>query len=441
VLRITDSLVVRGIISGCGLSSAHLFLVKRAPACAAALFFLCPALSSYSVLTHEAIIDSAWEQNIKPLLVARFPNSSPDDLRQAHANAYGGCILQDMGYYPFGSKFFSDLVHYVRSGDFVVNLVRESQDLNEYAFALGALAHYAADNNGHSVAVNPSVGMDFPKLRRKYGKIVTYADNPTAHLRVEFGFDVLQVARGTYAPQSYHDFIGFQVSKEVLERAFRDTYSLDLTDVFHDLDRSLSTYRHAVSGLMPTLTRAAWDAKKKKIAQTQPGVTRRKFIYNLSRSSYRKEWDGKYEQPGIGVRLLAFLIRILPKVGPLKALAVKVPTAASESLFEASFDKTLDLYRTLLTDQQRQQLALENRDFDTGKATQPGEYKLADNAYARLATMLADRDPATVDASVRRDVLAFFRNLDLPYATKQDAKEWAKTVAAVEKLRSEPQAQ
>ena len=82
-----------------------------------------------------------------------------------------GCIIQDMGYYPFGSKFFSDLVHYVRTGDFIVNLIREAQTLNEFAFALGALAHYAADTQGHSVAVNRSVALEYPKLARKYGKV------------------------------------------------------------------------------------------------------------------------------------------------------------------------------------------------------------------------------------------------------------------------------
>src|SRR5215469_8611173 len=158
-------------------------------------------LHAYSVLTHEAIIDSAWNQNIKPLLLKRFPNATRDELLKAHAYAYGGCIIQDMGYYPFGSHFFSDLLHYVRSGDFVMNEIAASQDLSEYAFALGSLAHYAADNEGHSIAVNRSVGVEYPKLASEFGPKVTYADNPTAHLRVEFGFDVLQVARGNYAPQ------------------------------------------------------------------------------------------------------------------------------------------------------------------------------------------------------------------------------------------------
>src|SRR5580704_13548732 len=250
---------------------------------------LCSALPSrgYSVLSHAAIIDSAWDGSLKPLLLQRFPQSTPPDLRQAHGYAYAGCILQDMGYYPFGSRFFSDLVHYVRSGDFVTNLVRGAQDLDEYAFALGALAHFAADTEGHSVAVNRAVALQYPKLARKFGQSVTYADKPSAHMQVEFGFDVLQVAHGSYAPQAYHDFIGFEVARPLLERAFRQTYSLEMTDVFHDLDLALSTYRHTVSSIIPTATRAAWHLKKSELAKVQPAATRRRFVYNLSQASYR----------------------------------------------------------------------------------------------------------------------------------------------------------
>jgi len=395
-----------------------------------------PRLSAYSVLTHEAIIDSSWDPAIKPLLLKRFPQTTPDQLVEAHAYAYAGSIIQDMGYYPFGSKFFSDLLHYVRSGDYIVNLIRESQDLDEYAFALGSLAHYAADNNGHSIAVNPSVPMEFPKLRRKYGKIVTYEDDPTAHLKVEFGFDVLQVARGNYAPKSYHDFIGFKVSKDLIDRAFRDTYGLELKDVFGNLDLAIGTYRHTVSAIIPEMTRVAWNLKKDELTKAQPGITRRKFIYNLSRASYHKDWDGSFEKPGIGSRILAFFIRILPKVGPLKSLAFKPPTPATEKLFQDSFDKTMDAYRALLQEQNARQLQLANRDFDTGKPTAPGEYRMADNAYAKLAEKLADKDPGTVSADVRANVLAFFSDLNAPYRIKDDPKEWQATVAAVEKLKS-----
>ena len=401
------------------------------------LFSFAHTLPAYSVLTHEAIVDSAWDGSIEPLLLQRFPGANKDDLLHAHAYSYAGCILQDLGYYPFGSRFFSDLVHYVRSGDFIVNLVQGAQNLDEYAFALGALAHYAADTEGHSIAVNRAVPLQYPKLARKFGSVVTYADNRTAHMQVEFGFDVLQVARGNYAPQAYHDFIGFEVSSPLLERAFRQTYSLELTDVFHDLDLALRTYRHTVSSIIPAVTHAAWHTRKKELLAIQPTITRRRFVYNLSQASYRKEWSGAYRKRSIGARLLGFLVRILPKVGPLRALAFKTPTPQTEQLFQQSFDRTLTVYRGLLNDQGSAKLALPDRDFDTGEATRPGEYPLADDAYSELAVRLAQKEPAAVDPQIRANVLAFFANLDLPFATKADASQWRATLAALEKLKAQ----
>src|SRR6202050_74111 len=210
------------------------------------------ACQGYSVLTHEAIIDSAWDDAIKPLLLTRFPNSTKEELKTAHSYAYGGCVIQDLGYYPFGSHLFSDLLHYVRTGDFVQALIRDSQDLNDYAFALGALAHYAADNQGHRVAVNRAVPMLYPKLRAKYGDTIAYDQNPSAHLKTEFGFDVLQVAKGRYAPDDYRDFIGFEVAKPLLEKAFEETYSVPLKSVFSDFDLAVGTYRYSVSKAVRT---------------------------------------------------------------------------------------------------------------------------------------------------------------------------------------------
>ncbi|HTK94099.1 MAG TPA: zinc dependent phospholipase C family protein, partial [Terriglobales bacterium] len=97
-----------------------------------------PPARAYSVLSHEELIDMAWDGSIAPLLRTKFPKATPEEIKAAEAYAYGGCVIQDLGYYPFGSKFFSDLVHYVRSGDFVMALLHDAQNLNEYAFALGA---------------------------------------------------------------------------------------------------------------------------------------------------------------------------------------------------------------------------------------------------------------------------------------------------------------
>jgi hypothetical protein len=366
------------------------------------------AVSGYSVLTHEAIIDTVWDTSLKPVLLKRYPDLTPEQLREAHAYAYGGAIIQDMGYYPFGSKFFSDLAHYVRSGDFIEALLRDSQDSYEYAFALGALAHYASDNEGHSIAVNRAVPLLYPKLARKYGKTVTYEDDPAAHLRTEFGFDVVQVANGKYAPEAYHDFIGFSVSKPLLERAFEDTYSVKLKDVFKSLDLTLGTYRHTVSSILPEMTKAAWAAKKNEIVKLQPGVTRKKFIYNLNHASYVKDWGQPYEKPGVGARFLAFLFRLVPKIGPFKALAFRPPTPEAEKLFIASFDRTLDRYRSLLAEVSEDRLKLSNTNFDTGEPSREGTYRMADQSYSELLEKLAETK-ATVSAELRDDILAFYR--------------------------------
>lgn len=391
---------------------------------------------AYSVLTHEAIIDSAWDDAIKPSLLKRFPNATPEELKAAHAFAYGGCTIQDLGYYPFGNKFFSDLVHYVRTGDFIVALLRDSQDINEYAFALGALAHYSADNYGHRVAVNRAVPVLYPKLRRKFGDHVTYDDDHASHLKTEFGFDVLQVAKGHYAPNAYHDYVGFEVSHELLARAFQDTYSLDLKSVFVDYDLVIGTYRRSVSRIIPSMTKVAWNLKKDQIQKDLPGITRQKFLYHVSRASYEKEWDSKYERPGIGARFLAFLMRIIPKVGPFRALSFRMPTADTEKLFMASFNDSLQGYERTVRGERESKLTLVDDNFDTGTITGPGEYKLADKTYANLLDRLAQNHFDRVSPELRHTMLDYFGNLDNPFATKSSKKQWAKTVQEVDELKA-----
>jgi hypothetical protein len=399
------------------------------------LLCLAGASFSYSVLTHQAIIDSTWETDIKPLLLKRFPAVTQEQLREAHAHAYGGAISQDMGYYPFGSKFYTDLTHYVRSGDFIKALIDESRDLNEYAFALGALAHYAADNQGHSLGTNRAVPVVYPKLRAKYGNEVTYAEDATSHMKLEFGFDVLQVARGRYAPEAYHDFIGFKVSKDVLARAFKKTYGIELKDVFANLDLAIGTYRKAVSDIIPEMTKVAWELKKDEIEKSAPGITREKFVYNLSRAGYEKEWGREYEKPGMFAKSMAFFFRIVPKVGPFKVFAFEPPPPEAERMFMESFNATLDRYRETLGHVRAGRLKLDNRDLDTGRPVRAGEYRLADEAYAKFVRKLADQKFDGVPADVRENILAFYSDLNAPIATKRDKDDWRKTLRAIEGLK------
>jgi hypothetical protein len=394
---------------------------------------------AYSVLTHEEVVDLVWKDTLLPLLRKRFPSATDDDLKRAHAFAYGGSVMQDMGYYPFGSKYFSDLTHYVRSGDFVVNLVKEANDLDEYAFALGALAHYSSDNCGHPT-VNQAVGIEFPKLAKKYGKEVTYEDNPKAHIRTEFGFDVTQVAKNRYTSDRYHDFIGFEISQPVLDRAFQDTYNIPLNSLISNEDLAIGTFRRAVGTVIPEMTRVALIARRQEIVSETPNFNARKFRYYLSRANYQKEWGKGYRKPGFGTQVLAFFLRFVPKVGPFKALDFKIPTQQTEDLYIASVNKTVENYTSLLHEAAEGRLQLANTDFDTGRDTLAGEYKLTDNTYAHLLDQLDKRNFDQVSPGLRSNLLAFYADPNAPIATKKNAAAWQKTEDELQKLRALPEA-
>jgi hypothetical protein len=369
---------------------------------------------SYSVLTHQALVDTLWDEAIKVALLKRFPQATEEELKVAHGYAYGGCIIQDLGYYPFGSRFFSDLLHYVRSADFLPAMLEESRDLNEYAFALGAVSHYGADVEGHSLGVNRAVPVMYPDLRKKFGNEVTYGEDRDSHIRTEFSFDVLQVVRGNYAPQKYHDSIGFQVSKELLERAFQRTYGLKLEDIFPRLNRALETYRFSVRTLIPEITRVAWVAKKHEIMAQRPDLSRKEFLFNISRTKYEEKWGADYERPGPGARFLAFLLRLIPKFGPFRVLKFKVPSPEVERMFEDSFDASVRRNRGSFAQAKEGILRLSNRDLDTGRPVSAGEYELSDKTYDRLLELLAERKFAGATSEIRANILAFYDGMKSP---------------------------
>jgi hypothetical protein len=408
-----------------GIRMAAVFLVM----------FLCAGSSSaYSVLTHEEIVDLVWTDEIRPLLLQRFPGLTEDQITEAHGYAYGGAVIQDLGYYPLGSVEFSDLVHYVRSGDFVRELLSQSQDADEYAFALGALAHYASDIAGHP-AVNQSVSIQYPKLRAKYGKSVRYAEDHTAHLKTEFGFDMVQVAKNRYASQQYHDFIGFQVSKPLLERTFPIVYGVELKDVLAHEDLAIGSYRFAVSRMIPEMTKIALRTHKKDMMKETPNFAKKKFLYRLSRSEYEKDWGKDYEKPGFSVRFWSVALRYIPKIGPLKALAFNNPTPQTEDLYFKSINTTVDQYRIYLKQVRAGTLQLVNCDFDTGKVTTAAEYSLTDDTYAKLLSQLTGRKFDLTTTDLRSDILQFYSDLAAPIETKKDQGRWQNVLTSLDQLK------
>jgi hypothetical protein len=281
--------------------------------------------SAYSVLTHEELIDLAWNDSIRPLLLARFPGATDEQLRVAHAYAYGGCAIQDMGYYPFGKQFFSNLTHYVRTGDFIAWLFRNAHTIDEYAFAIGALSHYMGDTIGHSEAINPATAVEFPRLRRKFGSAVTYDQSPHGHIRTEFAFDVEEVANQAFAPPAYLRSIGFNVPRKFLEQAFINTYGFDIHEVLGRARPALRSYQTSVRSFIPAFAEAEVVLHRHQFPPHPDDEAYRIFAERVARTSYERRWKRTYRGPGFKAHLLAILVLIIPKIGSASDLAIKIP--------------------------------------------------------------------------------------------------------------------
>jgi hypothetical protein len=375
---------------------------------------------AFSILAHEAIIDASWDKSLKPLLLAKYPNATDEDLKKAHAYAYGGCLVPDMGYMPFGDPYFTNLLHYVRTGDFVMELINDSQNLNQYAFALGVLSHYLADEYGHSLATNETVPLLYPKLERKFGPVITYGDDHTSHTRTELAYDVLQTAKGNYASTAYHDFIGFSIDSALLATAFQRTYGESLKEMFPKYSATVATFRWGVRDLFPAMTERAWHLKKNDIRKDNAGMTRERFRYRMNRRMFQKEFGSDYKRPKFSARLLVFLIRIAPKIGGLKKLKFIYPGPEGEKLFAKGMDSTLYHYITDLKLVGEHKLQLINMDYDTGKPTVMYEYKLTDETYKDWILKLQKDDFKETSPDMRGNILSFYSKADTTALSKSE---------------------
>jgi Zinc dependent phospholipase C len=377
---------------------------------------------AYSVLTHEQLIDLTWKDLLLPLLEKRFPQTTAADLNEAHAYAYGGCAIQDLGYYPFSHEFFSDLTHYVRSGDFIANLLRDARNANELAFALGALSHYIGDTVGHHDAINRATAIAFPKLEKKYGASIAYDQNPHAHIRTEFAFDIDQLSKHRLAPGAYLRAVGLRVPNRLLAQAFEETYSLPLRDVVGPGRPSIRSYRAAVRSFLPRFAHAETVIHRNDFPPDVANASLQTFLDHIERADFQTVWNRYRRGPGIQTKILALLIRILPRIGALSDLAIKIPTDETQDLYVKSVNRTIEVYRGFLG-----HLAepIPNRDLDTGEKTRPGDYALTDKTYAALLHKVAQR---SVTPGLRQNILDYYRDANAPITTKRDAKAWAQVV-------------
>ncbi len=382
---------------------------------------------AYSFLTHEDLVDAAWHGSIRPAMLARFPKTTAAQLREARSYAYGGTTIQDLGYYPFGHEFFSDLTHYVRSGEFVNNLIRDSRNVNEYAFALGALSHYVGDNDGHRFATNPSTPIEFPSLGKKYGPIVTFDDAPHAHVRTEFAYDVEQLSRHEFAPVGYMHAMGFKVPRKLVERAFFETYGLSLRSVLGRPRPAFSSYDSAVAKMLPTVAHAEVLIHRQDFPPVDMTPAYHEFSSRQAQAGAENDWALYKKKAGFEVHFVAFLIRIVPKIGAASDLAIRGPSPETDRWYTESVNRSVDDYERMLGELAKDpthQLNLPNRDLDTGNMVRPGGYRLTDKTYAELLNKLTADPGRQVPSGLRRDVLAYYADPNAPISTKKNARAW-----------------
>lgn len=405
-----------------------------------ALFVSNTPAGAYSVQTHEQLIDLTWKSSIRPFLLSRYPGMSEAQLTEAHAYAYGGAAIQDLGYYPFGNDFFSDLTHYVRSGDFVRALIDDAKTPDELAFAVGALSHYIADTVGHSEAVNPAVGVEFPALKAKYGPVVTYAEGEHQHVRTEFAFDINELAKRRFAPSAYLKHVGLHISEPLLARAFYDTYGLDLYNVLGKRGRAVVRgYRFSVRSFLPRIAYAEVLLHRGSLPKDQPGPAIERLTRELKQSEFENGWEKYRKKAGIGTHLLAGIIFVMPKVGTLSDLAIKGPSADTEELYVESVLHTTDILRQTLQALGNADGLLPNRDLDTGAKVKPGGYPLTDRTYARLLARVAEAK--SVPLALKQDILEYYADLNAPFATKKNLRQWDAVLSELQALRAVPVAQ
>jgi hypothetical protein len=398
--------------------------------------------AAYSVLTHEQIIDLAWKSGIVPVLLARYPHATPEQLKEAHSYAYGGCVIQDSGYYPFGHQLFSDLTHYVRTGDFVATLIRNAKNIDELAFALGALSHYEGDSIGHHDAINPSVAIEFPKLAQRYGPIVTYDESPHSHVRTEFAFDIDQLSKRRIAPSDYWKHIGFNVPIRLLEQSFYQTYGLRLNTMYLNQRSAVITYRWSVRSFLPMVAYGEVVLHKKSFPPDSPGSEFALYKDRLQQADFNNGWEQYRKKAGIRSHLMAFLIFILPKVGPLADLAIRGPKPGTEERYVESVNRTVGNYDSLLGAlaknpyvSPRLTLHLANLDLDTGALAIPGTYPLMDKTYAELLHRII-RVKGPIPTTIKNDIQAYYSNPNAPITTKKNKRAWRRVQQELTVLES-----
>jgi len=257
-----------------------------------------------------------------------------------------GCLGPDMGMFPGGESLFSDLAHYVRSGELARAMIRCATSDTSRAFAWGWATHVLAD-----ALIHPFINVAAGDVRGR--ETLTYADDPGLHLVVEIGAD------GRY----------FERWKQLAPPK--------LTPIPADVAQHVASAFDAVYGKIITL---------RQVSNSLKAWSRwHRVAIDVSEAASAKLYGGRGGE--LGLRGLARLLvksstglcfrrsRLYALTHPLR------PSPRAESFIETAITEFSERFR----EHERDTLAsLPNYNLDTGEVEDVVSYPLAVSTLAKL---------------------------------------------------------
>jgi hypothetical protein len=241
------------------------------------------------------------------------------------------------------------------------------------------------------------------------------------------------------APGAYLRAVGLRVPNRLLAQAFEETYSLPLRDVVGPCRPAMRSYRTSVRSFLPRFAYAETVIHRNDFPPDMANASFQTFLDHIERADFQKVWNRYRRVPGIKTNLLALLIRILPRIGALSDLAIKIPTEDTQDLYVKSVNRTIEVYAGFLKQLAvTRQLAepIPNRDLDTGERTRPGAYARTDNTYATLLHKIARSPQRPIATDLKQNVLDYYSDANAPITTKKNGKAWAEVTKDIAVLRN-----
>ena len=390
---------------------------------ASSLLLIVPADGrAFSVTAHQGVVDQAWGLTLVPLIRQRFPNATDRELTEAHAYARGGSISPILVLSARESFVFRPAA--LRSHRrFRQPSVNWGQLSGRICVRLGMLGHYEAPAGIRKRPIFrcPSSIPSSSRNTATPSPMRTHPRAPTNSIRCAAG---RSSQRNT---DLFEHSIDFKVPRDALERAFAETYGLQLNDLFDNYDIAIYTYRWGFRTIINEGTGIAWALYRKDIESNEPGVTSKEFVREISRGDFERQFGKAFLEPGYLPRFVGFLGTLVPDVGPLKRLPFKPLPDSVQKLYFRAYRHASERYVHEVAAICANKAWLENINLDTGRADKSGEYAPADEAWVDLLELHDKSHFANVRDDLASDFRAHFRdrNASLAFEDSESKRQGA----------------